>query len=244
MVRRAETLGSRDIKMAKVLTESRIKQALKQYLRKSGKSKNAKLITEMCVDGFSRRADVVLVNGKLTAFEIKGELDSLYRLDGQIETFRKFFESVVVVCAEKHTGAVLSKVPQDVGVWQVNADGNIDILRVAAIRFNGNIDIWLSFLPVRALQPIAISKGLKIGAMDRVTLLSALRLSSVEGVRSDVLAFLKSSQRVLPSCKQSQRKSVATDPIALQLQHIQEFLAKTCNAGGSALAIPRRIASH
>lgn len=223
------------------LTESKIKQVLKLHLRAAGETKRAKLIEELCVDGFSRRADTVLVNGKLSVFEIKGDLDSLYRLDGQISTFRRFFESITVVCTSKHVEGVMSKVSSDIGVWRVRPDATIEELRLPIVKHNEDIDVWLSFLPVRELAPMAARRGMRLNKGDRSTLVSSLRELPVEDIRAEVLAFLKSPNRV-PLHKKNVNRSGRIDPVALQTQRVHEFLAMVGNSAGvSGQALPRRV---
>ena len=81
------------------------------------------LISEMTVANWSRRADVVLANGRLWAFEVKSDVDSLSRLSGQIEVFSRYFEKLTIVVAERFESAALAMAPTGVGLWTVNAHG-------------------------------------------------------------------------------------------------------------------------
>lgn len=47
-------------------------------------------------------ADIVVVNGKSEAYEIKTEYDSLNRLEGQLISYLKVFDKVHVVVSQKH----------------------------------------------------------------------------------------------------------------------------------------------
>lgn len=81
------------------------------------------VISELNVEQFSRRVDLALVkHNSLTAFEIKSESDSLVRLEGQVETYLKYFDKVIVVAATKHIDNVLKVVPKHVGVWSISQD--------------------------------------------------------------------------------------------------------------------------
>lgn len=84
---------------------------------------DAVLISEMTVANWSRRADVVLANGCLWAFEVKSELDSLSRLPGQLDTFTTHFEKVCVVCAPRFEVGARALLPEGVGLWVVEDDG-------------------------------------------------------------------------------------------------------------------------
>ena len=104
--------------------EARLKAAVIDKLYHcSHIDRDAVLVSEMVVDNWSRRADVVLANGKLWCFEIKSELDSLSRLPGQIDTFARAFEKLVIVVAAKFEEAARSLLPEGVGLWVEDADG-------------------------------------------------------------------------------------------------------------------------
>lgn len=64
----------------------------------------------------SCKADVVVLNGTSTAYEIKSERDSLARLRNQISNYRQVFATVNVVVSESHLSDVLKATPEDVGV--------------------------------------------------------------------------------------------------------------------------------
>lgn len=86
---------------------------------------DAVLISEMTVANWSRRADVVLANGSLWAFEVKSELDSLTRLPGQLETFTAHFEKVCVVCAPRLETGARGLLLDGVGLWVADGDGSL-----------------------------------------------------------------------------------------------------------------------
>jgi hypothetical protein len=64
----------------------------------------------------TNKADVVILNGYSTAYEIKSERDTMFRLDDQILSYRKVFEQVVVVTDSCHMDEVFDRTPADVGV--------------------------------------------------------------------------------------------------------------------------------
>lgn len=86
---------------------------------------DAVLISEMTIANWSRRADVVLANGSLWAFEVKSELDSLTRLPGQLDAFTAHFEKVCVVCAPRFEKGAKALIPEGVGLWVAEDDGNL-----------------------------------------------------------------------------------------------------------------------
>jgi hypothetical protein len=66
------------------------------------------------------KADVAILNGTSTVYEIKSERDSLSRLERQIENYRKVFASVFVIAGENHVETVLKATPSDVGVMSLD----------------------------------------------------------------------------------------------------------------------------
>lgn len=62
------------------------------------------------------KADVVILNGHSTAYEIKSERDTMSRLDDQVLSYRKVFEQVVVVTDSCHLDEVFDRTPTDVGI--------------------------------------------------------------------------------------------------------------------------------
>ncbi len=77
------------------------------------------------------KADVVILNGTTTVYEIKSERDSLSRLQQQLVNYRKVFASVYVIAGENHVGAVLESAPRDVGVMCLLPGFHIRTLRDA-----------------------------------------------------------------------------------------------------------------
>lgn len=107
-------------------SEMRLKAAvIDRLLGGSHVDKDAVIISEMTVANWTRRADVVLANGTLWAFEIKSNSDSLHRLPGQIEAFRRHFEKFTIVAAERFEAAICNMMPEGVGLWIVDPQGRI-----------------------------------------------------------------------------------------------------------------------
>lgn len=172
------------------MKESDIVIALQQKLASKPANSNAAFIREFFVDKFARRADLVLANGKLSAFEIKSKCDNLDRLNGQLDVYCRFFESVTVVCAVKHLEGVLCKAPEDVGVWTVSDEGKFITVRSAKSKKIKSYEVWLSFLPVYELR--FLLKKYELSARgDRNDLVSACGFIDLNKVRDFVLGYLK-----------------------------------------------------
>ena len=71
------------------------------------------------------RADVVILNGTSTVYEIKSEYDSFDRLDGQLEDYRKVFDLIVVVTTQDKAELVKDRVPDLVGVMSLDENGEL-----------------------------------------------------------------------------------------------------------------------
>jgi hypothetical protein len=173
-----------------VLTEGVMKDILVRHLKRTGAMRGATVISELNVAGFTRRADVVLVNGKLSAFEIKGELDKLDRLPGQLDTYSRYFENVTVVCAQKHTSKVIAMASESVGVWEVG-DGGVHQIRPSEYLPTDDLGIWLSYLPVIELRSLLISNGISPGKAQRHQLLQKASPLELDVVRQFSMDFLK-----------------------------------------------------
>jgi hypothetical protein len=72
------------------------------------------LLTEFTVGNC--KADIVILNGTSSVYEIKTELDSLDRLDNQISTYRKIFDRIYVVTHESQMAKLTRSLSDQIGV--------------------------------------------------------------------------------------------------------------------------------
>ncbi|HSK80824.1 MAG TPA: sce7726 family protein [Thermoanaerobaculia bacterium] len=72
------------------------------------------LLTEVQVG--PSKADLVLINGETTAYEIKTELDSLDRLNSQLASYQAAFDRVYVVSYERCLERIVQRLPLGVGL--------------------------------------------------------------------------------------------------------------------------------
>lgn len=71
-------------------------------------------------------ADFILINGRAVVYEIKTELDSLDRLDAQLEDYYKAFSRVCVVTSEKHYDRIMQLTKDSaVGVYILTKQNTI-----------------------------------------------------------------------------------------------------------------------
>lgn len=172
------------------MNELEIRALLQAKLAESHHGQGAAFVSELFIDSFARRADLVMANGKLSAFEIKSERDTLERLDGQLETYLRLFEQVTVVCAERHQAGVQERIPDGVGVWVLSENGSFKVLKRAKTHRQTSHQSWLSFLPVDELRNLLAEHGLhRSGTRD--ALVSRASGIELKQVRQYVLNFFK-----------------------------------------------------
>jgi len=94
--------------------------------------RTASMITEFRVG--ECKADVVILNGTGTVYEVKSERDSLSRLERQIAAYSKVFATINVIAAECHVDAITNLVPNDVGILCLDRRNHITPKREALER--------------------------------------------------------------------------------------------------------------
>ena len=103
--------------------------ATKLYLTGRHSLQNSFLTDEL--RSGNSRADVVIVNGTSTVYEVKSKFDSLNRLEGQMNDYRKVFDRIYVVTTAEKTKAVFSKIDPVIGVIVLNEHGKLDEIKEA-----------------------------------------------------------------------------------------------------------------
>jgi hypothetical protein len=80
------------------------------------------------------KADLVILNGTSTVYEVKSERDNVDRLRDQVAAYRRVFSKINVIAAEDHVKAVTDVVPTDVGILVLSSRHQISTLREAIDR--------------------------------------------------------------------------------------------------------------
>lgn len=187
------------------MNEVEIRKRLIAVLSDSHEGRAAEFIAEMFFAGFSRRADLIMVNGNLSVFEIKSERDTLDRLVGQIESYVKFFENVTVVCSSKHIENATKLVPETVGIWEVKNNGLIRVERMAKTQsFKSAVNL-ISFLPVDEIKLFLRENNLS-AVGNREALVQKADLISILEIKNYVLAFLKRRKIRIQNIIEMQRR--------------------------------------
>lgn len=93
-------------------------------------SLNDSLLTSEFRSGNSR-ADVVIINGTSTVYEVKSKYDSLRRLEGQLADYQKIFDRIYVVTQDENTKEVLDVIDPLIGVMVLRDGCALDEIREA-----------------------------------------------------------------------------------------------------------------
>lgn len=109
----------------------------------------------------SCKADLVILNGTATVYEIKSERDSLARLANQVDNYKRVFAKVNVIASEGHVDGVLASVPDDVGVMCLSKRYRISTVR-EAINCPARICPVTVFESLRTAEAAAILKVLGV----------------------------------------------------------------------------------
>ncbi len=77
------------------------------------------------------KADVAILNGTSTVYEIKSERDNLDRLQSQVSAYRTVFAKVNIITGSNHVASIFNIVPEDVGILVLNDRYKISTVREA-----------------------------------------------------------------------------------------------------------------
>lgn len=119
--------------------------------------KTSYMISELPVA--SCKADMVILNGTSTVYEIKTELDSLNRLERQICAYQKAFDRINVITTDKtnQIREIEKKLPQEVGILSLTSRGTIHTVRSPLSNIN-NIDKEVIFNILRKREYLSVIK--------------------------------------------------------------------------------------
>lgn len=123
----------------------------------------ASMLTEFRVG--TAKADVVILNGTSTVYEIKSERDSLARLENQLTNYRKLFAKIYVIAGESHVQEVLDSTASDIGVMSLRQRNRIRIERETVERPDLVCPITI-FESLRAAEALIILQNLGISVPD------------------------------------------------------------------------------
>lgn len=109
----------------------------------------------------SCKADLVILNGTATVYEIKSERDSLTRLASQVESYKRVFAAVNVIASESHIEGIRRILPNDVGIMCLSKRFRISVIRDAVDCAERICPITV-FESLRSTEAAAVLKALDI----------------------------------------------------------------------------------
>jgi hypothetical protein len=149
------------------------------------------------------KADLVILNGTSTVYEVKSERDSLARLQRQVNAYAKVFANVYVIAAENHVDAVKASVPEEVGILRLNHRHQISVMREAVDRAaNTSPAAIFDSIRIEEASLILRSEGASIPVVPNTSLNSTLRQLFVEldgrSAHDAMVRVLKTTRNLMP----------------------------------------------
>lgn len=171
----------------------------------------------------SCKADLAILNGTATVYEIKSDRDSLSRLKNQIVNYRKVFPKAYVIAGEGHVQDVLAATPLEVGVMSLARWNRIRIVREAVERVDLLCPATI-FDSLRASEARTILEnlGFEVPTVPNTQLRSAMRerfaLISAEDAHLHMVRVLKQSRTLRGLAAFVEQLPPSLQPAALSIQ--------------------------
>lgn len=168
------------------------------------------------------KADIAILNGTATVYEVKSERDSLARLERQVNAYLKVFARVYIVAAENHVDAVLASVPDDVGVLRLDKRLQISPLRDAPERTERTTPAAIfDCLRTQEARLILTSAGILVPAVPNTAIHSVLRELFVKldarEAHAGMVRVLKQTRNLLPLSDLVSQLPPSLQPAALSV---------------------------
>lgn len=103
-----------------------------KYLYK--KDKDARILEEFGVTNGAARVDIAVVNGVMHGYELKSDLDTLYRLPEQMKHYNSVFDQVTLVVGKNHLHEAVKLVPDWWGITIAKIAEHEDSVSFCVIR--------------------------------------------------------------------------------------------------------------
>lgn len=186
--------------------------------------KTASMLTEFRVRDC--KADVAILNGTGTVYEIKSERDSLSRLEKQIKTYRQVFASVNVIVGQNHLEDVVATLPSDVGIMTLGDRYRIHTVR-KAIDDPGRTNSTSIFDAITLKEAVTIMNNLGLEIPD---VPNTLRYTAFENVFRTIDSSIAHRQMV--SVLKTTRRQTHLEPILAKLPSSLQSAALTTKLKG------------
>lgn len=103
------------------------------FLRTHHRDPSTLVLDELGLQHGKSRADIAVINGDLSGFEIKSDVDSLQRLTRQIERYSAVFDHATLVVVDRHLDDASGLLPDWWGVISVTKAPRSEV-RFSALR--------------------------------------------------------------------------------------------------------------
>lgn len=123
----------------RVMRELDVRRSLTSELEAAHASDPRTIIRdELPVCSGRRRVDVAVINGELTGYEIKSDVDKLVRLAGQSEMYGRVFDRMWLVVGHRHCAEAVAAVPCWWGVMLAApaSDGQVAVIEQRTAQVN------------------------------------------------------------------------------------------------------------
>lgn len=105
----------------------------------------SQMLTEFRIG--KNKADVVIINGSSTVYEIKSEYDSFARLDKQIQSYIMAFEYVNIITSPSQVERIRNLLPDNIGILSFTKRNTISTIRAPKSNLeNINLDLLFDSL--------------------------------------------------------------------------------------------------
>lgn len=125
------------------MNDAQLREAFhrKRIKRRTGFS-TALVVDELGLHHGSFRADIAVIDGCLYGYELKSDVDSLRRLQRQVDGYNSVFDSITMVVADRHVTSVAMHVPAWWGIVRAcqGSRGGIHFQTVRRPRQNHLVD--------------------------------------------------------------------------------------------------------
>ena len=186
----------------------------------------ASMLTEFRV-GLSR-ADLVILNGTATVYEIKSERDSLKRLESQLQAYRQVFAQVCVIASEEYIDRTLQLAPSDVGVLGLGPRHRITTVR----KPQDNPD---------RICPIALFESLRISEAKQILTNLSIEVPALPNTQLHA-ALRAEFARLEPAVAHAQMVKVLKESRSLvSLGELVEQLPSSLHAAALTGNMPKRL---
>ena len=107
------------------------------FLIKTKNDPNTIIVSEMGLSEGKAIVDVASINGIMCGYEIKSDVDSLYRLEKQISTYKDYFQKITVVTTKTHLAKIRKNYPNWLGIMiAYEENGSVLIKQLRQARYN------------------------------------------------------------------------------------------------------------